>query len=162
MKPRASLTVCAGTLAGRAAWWPLSITWRRSSRRTGVPTHDKVIGPCCDGNRDEFLRISSNSGPFEPPAGVLLALGSKHFRKRRAGRGRGQLVGSGTRAPALGEGWNNLAVVYMQSGRKSLAQDAVKHAERAGFRVNPRLKDDIARLPKPKPQGLIERSQQSY
>ena len=64
--------------------------------------------------------------------------------------------------PALGEGWNNLAVVYMQSGRKSLAQDAVKHAERAGFRVNPRLKDDIARLPKPKPQGLIERSQQSY
>ncbi|MFN2447783.1 MAG: hypothetical protein ABR606_19630 [Vicinamibacterales bacterium] len=43
----------------------------------------------------------------------------------------------------LGEAWNNLAVIYLGSGRKKAAEDAVRSAERAGFRVNPRLKDDI-------------------
>jgi Flp pilus assembly protein TadD len=47
----------------------------------------------------------------------------------------------------LGEAWNNLAVIYLQSGRKAMAEDAVTRAARAGFRVNPRLKDDIKRMP---------------
>ena len=47
----------------------------------------------------------------------------------------------------LGEAWNNLAVVYMQSGRRGEAEAAVKNAERNGFRVNPNLKDDIRNLP---------------
>jgi tetratricopeptide (TPR) repeat protein len=43
----------------------------------------------------------------------------------------------------LGEAHNNLAVVYLQTGRVAEAEAAIKTAEKAGFRVNPQLKDDI-------------------
>ena len=45
--------------------------------------------------------------------------------------------------PKLGEAHNNLAVYYMLSGGKVDAENAVKQAERAGFKVNPQLKADI-------------------
>ncbi|MND01135.1 hypothetical protein D3C83_200010 [compost metagenome] len=47
----------------------------------------------------------------------------------------------------LGEAHNNLAVLYMLTGRKKEAQQAVRSAEQARFRVNPQLKADIARMP---------------
>ena len=46
-------------------------------------------------------------------------------------------------APSLGEAHNNLAVVYMLTGRIREAEAAVEKAEAAGFRVNPQLKKDI-------------------
>ena len=46
--------------------------------------------------------------------------------------------------PAFGEAHNNLAVVYLVTGRSAEADAELKAAEKAGFRVNPRLKDDIA------------------
>jgi tetratricopeptide (TPR) repeat protein len=82
-------------------------------------------------------------GPFEAPAGVLLALGSAHFRNGDREQAEHYWSESVKVNAKLGEAWNNLAVVYMGSGRKKEAEDAVKNAERAGFRVNPRLKDDI-------------------
>jgi Flp pilus assembly protein TadD len=48
--------------------------------------------------------------------------------------------------PKYGEAHNNLAVLYMLSGRKGDAENAVKQAERAGFKVNPQLKADIKKL----------------
>ena len=48
--------------------------------------------------------------------------------------------------PSLGEAHNNLAVVYMLTMRKKEAENAVREAERAGFRVNPQLKEDIRRM----------------
>lgn len=92
---------------------------------------------------------SSLGGPFEPPAGVLLALGSAHFRNGAREDAERHWSEAVRIDPRLGEAWNNLAVVYLQTGRKREAQDAVTRAERTGFRVNPRLKDDIARLPSP-------------
>ena len=86
---------------------------------------------------------SSIGKPFEPPAEVLLSLGSAHFRnddRDNAEKFWGEAVRVNSK---LGEGWNNLAVIYLTSGRKKEAEEAVKSAERAGFRVNPRLKDDI-------------------
>ena len=84
--------------------------------------------------------------PFEPPAGVLLALGSAHFR-----HGNRDLAmkywGEAVRANAkLGEAWNNLAAVYAATGQRREAEAAVRQAEQAGFRVNPRLKEGIAAL----------------
>ena len=45
--------------------------------------------------------------------------------------------------PKLGEAHNNLAVVYLQTGRFAEAEAAIKAAEKAGFRVNPQLKEDV-------------------
>jgi Flp pilus assembly protein TadD len=46
--------------------------------------------------------------------------------------------------PSFGEAHSNLAVVYFVTGRLPEAETEIKAAEKAGFRVNPRLKDDIA------------------
>jgi Flp pilus assembly protein TadD len=46
--------------------------------------------------------------------------------------------------PAFGEAHSNLAVVYLVTGRATEADGEVKAAEKAGFRVNPKLKADIA------------------
>ena len=86
---------------------------------------------------------SSIGKPFEPPAEVLLSLGSAHFRnddRANAEKFWSEAVRVNSK---LGEGWNNLAVIYLTSGRKKEAEDAIDNAERTGFRVNPRLKDDI-------------------
>jgi tetratricopeptide (TPR) repeat protein len=99
--------------------------------------------------QDRERSRSSNMGAFEPPAGVLLALGSAHFRSGARDEAESHWTAAVQRDPAIGEAWNNLAVVYLQSARKAEAEDAVKRAERAGFRVNPRLKDDIKRMPAP-------------
>ncbi len=90
---------------------------------------------------------SSNSGAFAPPAGVLLALGSAHFRNGARAEAEARWTEAVKADAKLGEAWNNLAVIYLQSGRKSEALDAVSRADRAGFRVNPRLKDDIRHMP---------------
>ena len=43
----------------------------------------------------------------------------------------------------LGQAHNNLAVICMLTGRLDEAEAEVKLAERNGFRVNPRFKDDL-------------------
>jgi tetratricopeptide (TPR) repeat protein len=90
---------------------------------------------------------SSLGGPFTPPPGVMLALGSAHFRNGDRAAAEQEWTEAATLDPKLGEAWNNLAVIYLQSQRKKEAADAVSRAERAGFRVNPRLKDDIKKMP---------------
>lgn len=86
------------------------------------------------------------AGHFEPPPQVLLALGSAHFRNGDGDAALTNWEAAVQGNAKLGEGWNNLAVAYMRLGRKADAERAVKNAEGAGFRVNPRLKDDIARM----------------
>ena len=98
---------------------------------------------------------SSLGSPFTPPPGVLLALGSAHFRNGDRAEAEQEWAEATRLNPRLGEAWNNLAVIYLQSDRKREASDAVSRAERAGFRVNPRLKDDIKRMPgRPGTRGL--------
>jgi len=89
---------------------------------------------------------SSLDAPFEPPAPVLLALGSAHFRNGDRTRAEYYWTEAARVDSSLGEAWNNLAVIYLSSGRRKEADDAVRTAERTGFHVNPRLKDDIARM----------------
>jgi tetratricopeptide (TPR) repeat protein len=89
---------------------------------------------------------SSMSGPFEPPAEVLLSLGSAHFRNGDAESAQQRWEEAVKVNSRLGEAWNNLAVIYLRSGRKADAESAVKNAERNGFKVHPRLKDDIRKM----------------
>lgn len=89
---------------------------------------------------------SSVSGPFEPPAEVLLSLGSAHFRNGDAESAQQRWEEAVKVNSKLGEAWNNLAVIYLRSGRKADAETAVRNAERNGFKVHPRLKDDIKKM----------------
>jgi tetratricopeptide (TPR) repeat protein len=89
---------------------------------------------------------SSLGKPFEAPAAVLLSLGSAHFRSGDDARAEHYWAEAVKVNHRLGEAWNNLAVIHLRQGRKAAAADAVKNAERAGFRVNPRLKADINAL----------------
>jgi tetratricopeptide (TPR) repeat protein len=96
----------------------------------------------------EVERSRSSLGqPFVAPATVLLALGSAHYRNGDAEAAEQQWSSAVRVNSKLGEAWNNLAVIYMTSGRKEEAEAAVRNAESAGFRVNPRLKSDIRTMP---------------
>lgn len=80
------------------------------------------------------------------PGEVMLALGSAYFRQENLVDAEIEWKAAVQASPRLGEAHNNLAVAYMMTGRKKEAEDAVKAAERAGFRVNPGLKDDIRKM----------------
>ena len=77
------------------------------------------------------------------PAFVSLSLGSAYFRSgnmMEAEKAWRDAVAVDARA---GEAHSNLAVVYMETGRLNEAERALKAAEKAGFKVNPQLKDEI-------------------
>jgi tetratricopeptide (TPR) repeat protein len=78
------------------------------------------------------------------PSYVSLALGSAFFRLGRLNDAEREFKATVAVDPRTGEAYNNLAVVYLQTGRFDEADKAVKAAEKVGFRINPGLKDDIA------------------
>lgn len=78
------------------------------------------------------------------PSFVSLALGSAFFRMGRLPDAEREYKATIAADPKTGEAYSNLAVVYLQTGRFDEAEKAVKAAEKAGFKVNPMLKDDIA------------------
>lgn len=82
-------------------------------------------------------------GGFHPPAEALLSLGSAYFRNGDAQAAEVEWKAAVDVNPKLGEAHNNLAVVYMQTGRYVAAETEIKAAEKAGFRVNPQLKKDL-------------------
>jgi len=101
----------------------------------------------------ELQKWGRRGEPWIPP-GVSLALGTAYFKA-------GDLVGAEREFldvlrddPGSGDAQNDLAVIYMITGRLAEAEEAVKLAERAGVEVAPRLKEEIRRrrdLPRPSP-----------
>jgi tetratricopeptide (TPR) repeat protein len=90
----------------------------------------------------EKQRTSLASG-YRPPAEALLSLGSAHFRNGDRDAAEMQWKAAVEVNPRLGEAHNNLVVVYLQTGRFAEAEAEIKAAEKAGFRVNPQLKEDV-------------------
>ena len=80
------------------------------------------------------------------PAEVLLALGSAYYRNRQTADAEREWLEAVRINSRLGEAHNNLAALYMQTGRKQDAESAVSSAERARFRVNPQLKAEIQKM----------------
>jgi tetratricopeptide (TPR) repeat protein len=74
---------------------------------------------------------------------VHLALGSAYLRSNRLAAAEPEYKAAVADDPKMGEAWNNLAVVYLETNRLDDADRAVKAAEKAGFHVPPGLKDDI-------------------
>lgn len=84
--------------------------------------------------------------PRKPPAEVSLALGSAYFRNGDLPEAEREWKAAVTANDRLGEAHNNLAALYAITGRKKEAENAVRSAERAGFRVHPQLKEDIRNI----------------
>lgn len=78
------------------------------------------------------------------PAYVSLSLGSAYFRSGKLAEAEKAYAEAVKADPRAGEAHNNLAVVYFETGRYREADQAVKHAEKAGVKVHPQLKADIA------------------
>lgn len=97
---------------------------------------------------DRHLRDLENyetslKGPFRPPAEVLLALGSAFFHNGDRELAEFEWKAAVDVNPKLAEAHNNLAVVYMQTGRLDEAEIEQRLAERNGFRVHPQFKEDL-------------------
>jgi tetratricopeptide (TPR) repeat protein len=94
----------------------------------------------------ETMRPGRGGNRYHTPAEVSLALGSAYYRNNQPQDAEREWQAAIIANPKLGEAHNNLAVIYMMTGRKKEAQDSLKAAERANFRVNPQLKADINRM----------------
>ena len=70
-------------------------------------------------------------------------LGSAYFRTEQLPDAEREYKAAIAADPKKGEAYSNLAVVYLQTGRYKEADDAVKSAEKAGYKVHPQLKQDI-------------------
>ncbi len=117
-------------------------------RRTSTarsPTVQATIDRYRDQIRELEGRLSrkSNGAPPPVPAGFSLAIGSAYFRLNQLADAEREYQAAIEVNPRFGEAFNNLAVVYLLTGRVREADQAVQSAERAGFRVNPQLKADI-------------------
>ena len=87
------------------------------------------------------------------PGFVSLSLGSAYFRSGNLPEAEKAYVAAVAADPKIGEAHNNLAVVYMETGRYAEAEQAVRAAEKAGVKVSPELKDEIEKRRKKQPSG---------
>lgn len=77
------------------------------------------------------------------PAFVSLSLGSAYFRAGRLADAEREYQNTLDADPRSGEAYNNLAVVYLETGRPAEAWKAIQAARRLGFQVNPALERAI-------------------
>jgi tetratricopeptide (TPR) repeat protein len=77
------------------------------------------------------------------PAAVSLALGSAYFRAGKLADAEREYKAAIAADPKTGEAHSNLAVVYLETGRFAEAERSIAAAEKAGYKVNPQLKQDI-------------------
>lgn len=81
--------------------------------------------------------------PAPVPAFLSLALGSAYFRVDRLADAEREFRAAIAVDPKFGEAHSNLALVCLLTGRASEAQEHVRIAEEAKFKVNPELKRQI-------------------
>lgn len=93
-------------------------------------------------NIDQETGLESNQ---EVPAYVSLSLGSAHFRTGNLAEAEKAYRETLAADSKVAEAYNNLAVVYMETGRYVEAERAVEAAEKAGLAVQQALKDEIRR-----------------
>ena len=77
------------------------------------------------------------------PAFVSLSLGSAQFRLGRRAEAEQAFLAAVATDPKTGEAHNNLAVLYLETGRFDQAKASLRAAEKAGIKVHPELKAQI-------------------
>jgi tetratricopeptide (TPR) repeat protein len=93
--------------------------------------------------RDRIERGMNITIENSVPAYLSLALGSAYFRLGNVADAEREYKAAIAADPKTGEAHSNLAVVYLETGRFTEAEQSVAAAEKAGFKVNPQLKQDI-------------------
>jgi tetratricopeptide (TPR) repeat protein len=91
--------------------------------------------------RDAGLRGAEQTGGV--PAELSLALGSAHFRLGRLENAEQEYRAAIAADRRMGAAHNNLAVIFMMTGRLDEANREVQAAEKAGFTVSARFKQDL-------------------
>lgn len=92
------------------------------------------------------LQRSSLAGIHQTPdipPGILLALGSAHFRAGQLADAEREYRAVLALEPKQGEARNNLAVALLLTGRAAEAGEQIRLAEKDGFKVAPGLKADV-------------------
>jgi Flp pilus assembly protein TadD len=74
---------------------------------------------------------------------VSLALGSAYFRAEKFADAEREYKAATDVDSKAGEAHNNLAVLYMLTGRFDDAERSLARARKAGFKVHPQLEQDI-------------------
>jgi Tfp pilus assembly protein PilF len=126
---------------------------QRALERTSQAGSSSSVPQAISRVRDQInilkSRKSRGQGTVAPvPAGISLALGSAYFRAGSTADAEREYKAAIEVDPKFGEAHSNLAVVYMTTGRPDLADEEVKAAEKAGFKVNPQLKEDLKKMKK--------------
>lgn len=93
----------------------------------------------------EGARMRGKEHIVAVPAGLMLGLGSAHFRSGQMAEAQAAFLEAVKIDPKLGPAHNNLAVMYMMSGRFEDAKQAVRRAEKAGTRVPDAFKQELER-----------------
>lgn len=88
-------------------------------------------------------RTTNVSVDVSVPYFVPMSLGAAYFRSGRFPEAEREYKAAIAANSASGETFNNLAVLYLTTGRPDEADNAVRAAEKTGFRVNEELKGDI-------------------
>jgi tetratricopeptide (TPR) repeat protein len=120
----------------------------RGGPSPAATNNDRTLGMRIQALKDAKHRALN--GPEPTPAWISLALGSAYFRTDALADAEREYLAAIDVDPRLGEAHNNLAVVYLQTGRTSQAEVEIKAAEKAGFRVNPQLKEDVKKALAPR------------
>lgn len=93
---------------------------------------------------EQLDRLRLRQGPVsKTPPGVALALGSAYLRSGNLAEAEREYEVALEGNPKMGEAHNNLAYVYMVTGRLQDAERALRLAEKNGFRVNPDFKTEL-------------------
>jgi tetratricopeptide (TPR) repeat protein len=121
----------------------------RALQRTSQASTPQNLSAAIDRIRSQIALLESRRGrrehdaPQPIPAGLSMAIGSAYFRLGRHEEAEREYKAAVTVNPAFGEAHNNLAALYLLTGRYDLADAEVQNAEKSGFKVNPNLKADI-------------------
>jgi len=113
------------------------------------PTQTPSVAAALERNREDIRQLESrlnrsrSDSPPEVPAGLSMALGSAYYRTRDLASAEREYLEAVRVAPHFGEAHSNLAVIYMLTKRYDQAEQEVALAEKAGFKVNPQLKEDL-------------------
>ena len=82
------------------------------------------------------------------PAELSVSLGSAYFRQGKMDLAEQEWKTAAVTNPKLGEAHNNLAALYLMTSKPADAEKELQLAEKAGYHVNPRLKEDIEKAKK--------------
>ena len=96
----------------------------------------------------EGARLRGKEQVVKVPAGLMLGLGSAQFKSGQLAEAQAAFLEAVQIDPKLGPAHNNLAVMYMMSGRFAEAKQEIKRAEKAGTRVPDTFKEELDRRAK--------------